>query len=410
MATGTGKTITALAAAVRLYQREGRLALVVAVPYQHLVDQWNRDARRFGFSSILAYKSSSTWIEQLHQDIAEFRGHWSRLVCVIVTHSTFCTEKFQKAIAGLDGAALLIADEAHHLGSETGQSCYPPNFGYRLALSATPERWFDDIGTSALRDYFGATVFEYPLAKAIGTCLTPYYYFPHSVELTDDEMEEYVELSEKIAKLYFLADTDENGALQTLLFKRAGLLNNAEQKLPALSALVDEQPSMDHALFYCAPPQVDPVLQMLGNEKKLLVHRFTAEEGTKERQQLLAQFASGELDALVAMKCLDEGVDVPATRMAFILASSSNPREFIQRRGRILRRSDGKQFAVIHDLLTLPPTEAVVGGPGQVSQVERNLLRHELARFAEFSEHAINKHTAIDAIWAVAKRFGVMDF
>ena len=240
---------------------------------------------------------------------------------MIVTHATFASPKFQSIIHDITGPALLIADEAHHLGSETAQASYPENFNFRLALSATPDRWFDDSGTAALRGYFGPTVFDYPLGRAIGTCLTPYYYYPHPVELTDEEMLEYLELSERIAKLYFLTESDDDQALQTLLFKRADLLNSASQKLDVLSKLIDAQSCIDHALFYCAPPQMDPVLHMLGQEKRLLAHQFTAEEGTAERQELLREFASGQLDALVAMKCLDEGVDVPATRMAFILAS-----------------------------------------------------------------------------------------
>jgi superfamily II DNA or RNA helicase len=281
---------------------------------------------------------------------------------------------------------------------------------FRLALSATPDRWFDDIGTIALRDYFRGTVFAFPLEKAIGVSLTPYYYYPHLVLLTDEEMERYEELSVKIARLMSREDEEGQQALKMLLIRRAELLNKAANKLQVLSELVDEQDHVEHALFYCAPGQIDDVLHLLGWEKGLLVHRFTAEEDPPERQQLLADFAGGNLYALVAMKCLDEGVDVPSTQTAFILASSSNPREFIQRRGRILRKAPNKEFSVIHDLVTVPPAAWAVSQGSPTFQAERSIIRRELQRFKEFANPALNKHQALDVIWDIAKHYGLMDF
>src|SRR5260370_41129158 len=175
-------------------------------------------------------------------------------------------------------------------------------------------------------------------------------------------------------------------------------MNSAENKLPVLSKVIDLQNHIEHALFYCAPEQIDEVLHLLGWEKGLLVHRFTAEENTKERQQLLIDFADGKLQALVAMKCLDEGVDVPSTRTAYILASSSNPREFIQRRGRILRKAPGKEFSIIHDLIAVPPTIWTVGRDSPTFGAERSIIRRELQRFKEFANPALNKHQALALI------------
>ena len=187
-------------------------------------------------------------------------------------------------------------------------------------------------------------------------------------------------------------------------------MNRAENKLGALSDLVDQQDEVRHTLFYCAPGQIDDVLRLLGCEKGLLVHRFTAEENTRERQQLLADFASGDFQALVAMKCLDEGVDVPSTHAAFILASSSNPREFIQRRGRILRRSPGKECSIIHDLIAVPPTAWDTSQHPPTFQAERSIIRRELQRFKEFANPALNKHQALDVIWDIASRYSLLDF
>jgi len=410
MATGTGKTITALAASARLYERGERLAVIITVPYQHLVDQWNEGAKAFGYRPVLAYKSKTSWLQELNHQIMEYNGGYRRFISVITTHTTFISAEFQDSIAHLKDPSLLIADEAHHLGAERSRWSYPENVPFRLALSATPDRWFDDEGTLALRAYFGETVFAFPLEKAIGVSLTPYYYYPHLVSLTDEELEQYQELSVKIARLANSKDEKRQEALEMLLIRRARLMNNAENKLSTLSDLVDMQSNVEHTLFYCAPEQIDEVLHLLGWEKGLLLHRFTAQENTKERQQLLTDFADGKLQALAAMKCLDEGVDVPSTRTAYILASSSNPREFIQRRGRILRKAPGKEFSIIHDLIAVPPRMHAAVRNSPTFESERGIIRRELQRFKEFANLSQNKHQALEVIWDVAKRYGLMDF
>jgi DNA phosphorothioation system restriction enzyme len=410
MATGTGKTITALAASARLYEQKERLAVIIAVPYQHLVDQWREEAKAFGYQPVLAYQSKARWLDKLNDQVVEFNGSYRDFVSVITTHTTFISPEFQGSISRLNGPSLLIADEAHHLGAERSRQNYPQNVPFRLALSATPDRWFDDVGTAALRAYFGETVFAFPLEKAIGVSLTPYYYHPHLVPLTDEEMERYEELSAKIARLVNREDEEGQQALKMLLIRRAKLLNKAENKLTVLSELVDEQDVIEHTLFYCAPGQIDDVLHLLGWEKGLLVHRFTAKEDTKERQQLLADFASGNLQALAAMKCLDEGVDVPSTRTAFILASSSNPREFIQRRGRILRKAPGKEFSIVYDLVAVPPMAWNASQDSPAFQAERSIIRRELQRFKEFANPALNKHQALDVIWDIAHCYNLLDF
>lgn len=410
MATGTGKTITALAASAQLFEREGRLAVIIAAPYQHLVDQWHEEARSFGYTPVLAYQSKSQWLSDLNALVMEFNSGYRQFISVITTHSTFISPEFQSSIARLGEPSLLIADEAHHLGAERSRINYPYQVPFRLALSATPDRWFDDIGTEALRAYFGETVFSFPLEDAIGVSLTPYYYHPHLVYLTGEEMECYEELSAKIAKLMGRDDERGQEVLKMLLIRRAELLNKAENKLTVLGQLVDKEDHIERALFYCAPGQIDDVMRLLGWEKGLLVHQFTAEEDTKERQQLLTDLAHGNLQALVAMKCLDEGVDVPSTRTAYLLASSSNPREFVQRRGRVLRKAPGKEYSVVHDLITLPPTAWADSQDSPTFQSERSIIRRELQRLREFADPALNKHQAMDAIWKIASRFGLMDF
>lgn len=406
MATGTGKTITSLAAMARLYGRERRLAIIITCPYQHLVDQWQREASAFGLHPLLAYQRKSHWLKTLHQQVSEYNYGDRTHFAVITTHTTFADDDFQQVIGRISGPALLIADEMHHLGAEQRRTRLPASLSYRLGLSATPDRWFDDIGTAVLRDYFGETAFAYPLEDAIGVVLTPYRYFPQLVELTDTELSEYQELSHKIARLMNSDDLDVEEALEMLLIKRARLLNTAQGKLTALSAVLTSLQRLDHALFYCAPEQMTDVCRLLGWEYELKIHPFTAEEPNDERQQLLLDFDRGYLDGLVAMKCLDEGVDVPSTRTAFILASSSNPREFIQRRGRILRQAPGKTEATIYDFIAIPPQNWASSGS---FAAEQSIIRHELQRFQEFAASAKNKHQAIDVILQIARRYGLSE-
>ena len=409
MATGTGKTITALSALAKLREKKKHLFVVIACPYQHLVDQWSEEAVRFGFEPILAYKNSATWINRLNTALVRYNYGVCNIVCTITTQTTFITENMQKLLSKLKRGAVLVADEVHHLGAERSRERLSDVFNHRLGLSATPNRWFDPLGTTALSTYFGDTVYEFSLDKAIKNgYLCPYYYHPHLVELTDDEFEAYERLTERISKLYHQVESGEiSEVLERLLIKRATLLNRAENKLAKLAELLtDKTDSLHHTLFYSAPGRIVSVLELL-TALGLRVAKFTAEESTAERQELLKMFKSGHLQALVAMKCLDEGVDVPSTRTAYILASSSNPKEFIQRRGRILRQSPGKEHAEIYDLIAVPPMD-YRQYPTATFRTERKIIGRELERFNEFAGIALNKFEARDKIWELAKDYDLL--
>lgn len=409
MATGTGKTITALSALAKLREKQKHLFVVVACPYQHLVDQWYEEAVRFGFKPILAYKNSATWVNRLNTALVRYNYGVRDVVCTITTQTTFIAETMQKLLSKLKRGAVLVADEVHHLGAERSRKRLTDVFNYRLGLSATPNRWFDESGTTALKTYFGDTVYEFSLDQAIKNgYLCPYYYQPHLVELTDEEFEAYEHLTERISKLYHQVESGETSeVLERLLIKRATLLNRAENKLTKLvELLTDKVGSLHHTLFYCAPGRITPVLELL-TTLGLRVAKFTAEESAAERQELLKMFASGHLQALVAMRCLDEGVDVPSTRTAYILASSSNPKEFIQRRGRILRQSTGKEHAEIHDLIAVPPIDYRQYATSTF-RTERKIIARELERFNEFAGMALNKFEARDKIWELAKDYNLL--
>jgi DNA phosphorothioation system restriction enzyme len=442
MATGTGKTITSLIATAELANlQDGHLAVIVAAPYQHLVDQWVEEIRNFGVEPIRAYQSRHSWTDDVTSTITEFKTHARDVLPIVTTHHTFATDHFQNVIERVDGSqALLIVDEVHHMGAPHLRESLTPRIRARLGLSATPERWYDEEGTNALESYFtNGIVFEYGLTEAIENgYLCEYYYVPHIVHLTDEETEDYLALSRAIGNLAAKAsgdigdaDQQANEELKQLLFKRARLIGAAENKLHKLRSLI-EQTGVDdihHTLVYCGDGQVGQegdktkrqlraVTELLGRDLGIKLHQFTYEEDQETRERLLRDFEEETIDALVAIRCLDEGVDVPATRTAFILASSTNPRQFIQRRGRILRTHPGKRNAVIHDFIVAPPA-AVRADAKEDSEfnMERSLIQKELKRVSMFAENAKNHPdaalssipTSSESIAELKKDFNLLD-
>ncbi len=422
MATGSGKTFTALSLIQILHKQVPRLCVVIVCPYVHLVNQWDSEARSLGFVPVQCYESRVSWTPLAMEQLQALLSGSLPLICFLTTSATFIGSAFQSLLAQLPADTLLIGDEVHNLGSAGTLLCLPENVRYRLGLSATPERWFDETGSDGLKAYFGKVVFQFTLDNALGEgCLTPYYYYPVLVELTREEETQYHVLSAQIGKLSFARDTDDGPGtkLKSLLLKRARLIGSASQKLPRLQELLREHPFASHALFYCgdgttesdveaeAMRQVDATVSMLRKELGYRVHSFTAGESREERAHLLHQFESTALQALVAIRCLDEGVDVPATQRAYILASTTNPRQSIQRLGRILRRAPGKQNAEIYDFIVVP-TENTDNLSAEVYSVERGLLRRELQRASRFAKLARNGPSAMDTLLDFQKRYNLL--
>lgn len=406
-ATGTGKTITALGAAASLYNKGHLEALIIVCPFKHLVSQWAKEARNFGMSPILAFESRGSWEETLTISLLSHEANKNSFISVITTNKTF-SESFQTKIPHFPKKTILIADEAHNLGARRLLSSLPESIQFRLALSATPERWYDPEGTEALFRYFGPVLEpQIGLKKAIQMgVLTPYRYYPILVELTAGEGDEYLELSEKIARLMIANDDEEDGnpALTALLTRRSRLIASAANKLDALRALMETKRDALHMLVYCGDGRVDDpatdeeqrqieaVCKLLGRDMGIRIAPFIAETELEEREDLKRQLERGQLQALVAIRCLDEGVDVPVMRSAIIMASSRNPRQFIQRRGRILRKAPGKDAAEIYDMIVCPPSGV------EVMESERTLLRKEIERFTEFADIALNAGEAKSVI------------
>lgn len=399
MATGTGKTITAFNALINLLQSEEYLAVVVVVPYQHLVTQWAEEANEFGITFIKCFESSKKWSSPLLEAITSYKYKEQKNIFIITTTSTYISPKFQDPISKLTNLCLIV-DEAHNFGAAKIQKFYLPNANFRLGLSATPNRYMDEEGTTAIFNYLGNIIYDFSLAKAIEMkMLTPYKYYPILVHLTEMEQSEYIELSRKISKISMFDDDKNNEILKTLLMKRAKIIAGAENKLPALkeTLITSKLDNSSFNLFYCAAKttgdeenamRMVEEVQLLVESLGMNVESFTAMDSPSqsERSTLITHIKKQIIDGLVAIRCLDEGVDIPDVRRAFILSSSSNPKEFIQRRGRVLRKAKNKEFAEIYDFLVVPYGY----NSDEEYKVNKKYLEKELTRYREFADLALN--------------------
>ncbi len=410
MATGTGKTITALAAAVKLFEQKGRLLLVVACPYKHLVSQWADEAEAFGFNPIPAAESRTKWEAEVTRNLQRFRRGQTNLVAIMTTNNALHSGILPDILAQNWQDALLVVDEAHYAGAPKMLTALPEDAPFRLGLSATPVRHYDEDGTEAILEYFHDIVFSLPLEDAIGKFLTPYYYYAIPIEITDDEFKEYSDLTRKLHRLSHNKDDKWSEVAQKIAIKRARVLNNSVAKLEWLRDNIEDYAKFKHTLFYVGEYLFSETSTLLGLGKRIRIHEFTQRQNNKERSQILERFEAGELQALVAMKCLDEGVDVPPTRTAYFLASSGNPREFIQRRGRVLRKSPGKEFATVYDLIAIPPRNFIAQGESNPDfAAVRAAVRREYRRVKEFARLAKNQYQALDEMFEIANQLELLD-
>lgn len=423
MATGTGKTYTGLGAVTKLYEAKKRLAIIIVCPYQHLVEQWVEDIELFNLLPTIGYSSSKqkNWKKRLEDDILDFSIGVIDCFCFVTTNATYSSKFVCEQMKYLGKDTLLLVDESHNFGSPNLRNKLYPNIEYRLALSATLDRHGDEEGTDCLKTYFGEKCIQYDLKRAIKEGkLTPYYYYPVVVYLDEDEMEQYRDISYRVSKE---CHKDKHGNLKItdkgkrLLLQRARIVAGAKNKLVELKKLMQNYKNDTHILVYCGATRVQTfeydesehdeegerqivaVSKILGNELGMKVTHFTSNESAEEREVIKRRFASADpYQAIVAIKCLDEGVNIPSIKTAFILASTTNPKEYIQRRGRVLRLASNKPYAVIYDFVTLVRPLEEVNPYSTDYNCERALAKRELARIKEFGEIALNSRDSDELI------------
>lgn len=394
MATGTGKTYVAIKCIQEL-SKKGKFAVVITVPTVHLIDQWQTKLEEFGLRGLKVFGSFTQWKQKVTGEIEDFKLGYLPLLILITTHDTFSSQEFADTVSSLRNEnVFLVADEVHGLGSPQRRKSLLEIHNHRLGLSATPERWFDEIGTAAIKEFFDKTVFNYPLGNAIRDgWLSSYEYCPILIELDENEFRRYVKMSKRIGRIFnSIKDEEEKEeAITKFLILRRNILKNARRKLDEFERLVSQlskKGELSHCLVYCSPdsPRQMEDAQEILNRLGILQHKFTAMESASERERILELFKKGKYKAIVAMKCLDEGVDIPLTRIAIILSSTTNPREFIQRRGRILRKVIGKK-AIIHDFIVIPSFHP---DPTEYFELERKIFESELRRYSEFASASLN--------------------
>ena len=412
MATGTGKTLTALGAVAELCKNVKRLAVIIVCPYQHLVEQWVEDIRAFGANPIIGYSGSSytNYKKELKNRIFNFNYKITDFFCFITTNASFMSKAINEEIRKLSQDTILVVDEAHNFGAKNLQNTLQQDFTYRLALSATLERQGDEDGTNILRNFFGNKCIEYGLERAIAEKkLTPYYYYPVIVYLTDAELDKYQLYTSKIIQNIVIRKdkTIVTNLAKEFMLKRARLVAGASEKIEKLREMANDFKNEKNMLIYCGATnvqgydncsdddirQIDYISRMLNFDFGMRTAQFTSREDSKERKRRLEEFQNGEIQALIAIKCLDEGVNVPAIKTAYILASTTNPKEYIQRRGRVLRLYPGKEAAYIYDFITLPrELTTVENTSSELAKSERALVVKEIRRMREFCHIALNPY------------------
>jgi len=423
MATGTGKTITAVGCLKELFARENKVVAIISSPFIHLSEQWAKEFNKLGIScdKIIADSSRNRWKDTLADGLLDVENGVNEHLLVLTTHNTFSAGDFMNIVRESKKRTpgqrmLLIIDEVHGIGAPQRRLGLIEEYDYRLGLSATPKRWFDLKGTEKIFNYFGDVVFEFSLKDAIETgYLVPYIYLPHFTYLAPEEMARYEEETRKIAKAYYRSkDEDEKDEIFTLLcIKRQKIIRNARNKLAVFEKILDDLKEVRYCLVYCSPHQIRVVQDIL-NQKNIIQHKFTEQEGIRpesrfdglsEREFLIKQFSEGTYNALVSMRCLDEGVDVPPARLAIMLDNSGNPREYIQRRGRVLRKFPGKKQAVIHDIIVEPVLRTTISQ--ELGELERKIIAKELERYRDFASSAQNASECLEIMADLEAMYGL---
>ena len=402
MATGTGKTITTLNAISELIN-DNQIFTIIAVPYKHLVKQWAEDVALF-FPNIDTYQVHG---EISNAETAIYSSYKTskidgKSIIVITTIKSFFLERFEKLYNRIDFKKLLIVDEAHNFINYLTDDL-SKKYEYKLGLSATPVFGTSQEKTEQLLSWFGGRVYNLPIDEAIGKYLVNYNYYPIYVNASENDEREFnrytrLMISAFDAKTKRIINEDKflkgyRGRLRAI--------SMAEEKMNNISIIFKQIKEQDHTIIYCSDGKLftsvnsksdaeevrhlEYILSLINQsiiKKDKKASKFTATEDVETRMRLINNFNKQYIDYLVAIRCLDEGINIPSIKAALILSSNDNFREFVQRRGRILRfdpNNPDKKTAAIYDVIVKP------------SYGNKNFIKIELRRFQEYARLALNK-------------------
>lgn len=402
MATGTGKTRTAIGSIRELEKENEKFITIIVVPTDTLGVQWKEELEKWEYKTILTMKSN-TWKQDIRDLILLHKRNKIDNLCIITSYATFANEKFKKELLETEVKKFLIADEVHHIGAPEAQYGLIDDYNFRLGLSATPKRYFDEAGTKIIKDFFHGIVYTYTIAEAINDgYLCKYKYHIRQVDLTKEEYEKYQAESLIMARLYKKAqkDLEASEKFQRAAERRANVVKSAFNKLEELDKIINERRGkLDFALVYCTSGQIDEAQQILNNHKpRPIFNRKITQKDTPTREQkeeIFQGMLKGNYDAILAIKILDEGWDCPEIKNCILMASSGNEKQYIQRRGRVLRPfkeqyHDGttKEFAEIYDMCVMPDISS--NPDEEVIEMEKKLARKELDRMEIMAVSADN--------------------
>jgi superfamily II DNA or RNA helicase len=387
IATGGGKTLTSLVCAALSLEKAEKAVLIIAVPNKPLIKQWGLDVEHFGITPIdtegVSSKNIRRQLNTIFRKQRAIPGH----DVIIMTHAALKNKEIMSILDRYTGKLMLIGDEAHNLGASSFVDNPPPEFEHRLALSATPVRQYDEIGTEKLFNYFGDVVFQFSLKDAIGKCLVPFDYFVHQTFLNAEEQDEWNEYTVKINNLMWNKDEDAQNLIEQYLIRRRAISEGAQNKIVVFSEVLQQQRIKNYSLAFCSakgPAQLEEVNRTLSN-MGFSYHQITGDEtSNKHLMKLLVEtYSAGNIDILTSKKVLDEGFNIPPIQLAYFLASSGVVRTWVQRLGRVLRQSKetGKTHATVHDFIVLPFKNETS---------TKSLIESELKRMQWFSDHSRN--------------------
>jgi superfamily II DNA or RNA helicase len=413
MATGCGKTRTAIGCMKKVFGENTPVLVVITCPMKNLSMQWKDDIESLDIiydQSIVINGDVAGWKIKLSRELSKLSvGRYKSLI-VYTTHGICSDEKFIESMRGLNRKinTFLIGDEVHGMGAPENRKGLLEIYKYRLGLSATPSRWFDEYGSRVIMGYFGDDSYVFSIHDALTThnpltnkpYLVNFTYNAKFIEMTPEELLDYKSLSDRINRLSSYKDTEhQQEGLQRMLFKRAEIEKVAENKYSALIEILDEimhKEALDNTIIFVAPQQMERVQAIL-KQKNISYHRYTQEHGTvseerygggSERKNIENHFKKGDYQVLLAVKCLDEGIDIPTADRAIIMASSTNPREYVQRTGRIIRQAPGKYRAELYDIIIRPCMEAFDND--NMAQLEKTIFEKELVRVKDLAMDSID--------------------
>lgn len=416
MATGTGKTITALYS-IQDFVRQNKIFTIIAVPYKHLASQWAEDVKSFfpEASVQIIHGEISDGETKVFASYLQSKQNYKPII-VITTIKSFFLDRYVRLYDKIEFDKLLIVDEAHNFINAIDEQLYN-KYPYKLGLSATPVFGRNETKTALLLDWFGGQVIDLPIEKALGKYLVNYEYHPIFVNATPEDEQKFANATKRmLSGMDLISNTIIDEEKFTLGYRgRLRAISMAAEKQERIGEIFSHIEDKDHTIIYCSDGKLwyegnkktnelyeirhlEHILKLINNSCLAVngkASKFTATETVDERMRLIDAFNKGYIEYLVAIRCLDEGINIPSIKSALILSSNDNYREFVQRRGRILRLHEGKEIAHIYDVIVLPS----IGNDA--------FAKIEFRRYYEYGRLAINKDILMKQLDGYLSRYNL---